>query len=512
MADDMSVIVVDVLPEDGVGFPVSALRAGASAPVRGPRRGSALLAVAERGPWGMRARARVCVRTPWLPLRRAAGPQPTASLPRTLPNPRPPRPRARQQAAAPAPKPSSGGGLFACFKPPPSPRAAAAPPPAPRGAALLADVDCLEAYPMDTHSLTRASFDASATPPAGARPAPDFTVHGARVRGRLGGLGGGGGGPERGPPAPPPLARAPRLPPSRFPSPDPMPPPRPAHPAPPQAHLFSPDESWHGSTAAGGSIHGSIGGSLHGAASLGGSLHGGPGAGMGGGSAHGGGYGGGGAPAAAAPLPGVTASGGSGHGGTGVRGESAHGGSMFGGGRLRAAPPVGPAAAAEEPPPPPPSGLARVLTVHSPEERAARAALNAAAPEPPSAVLPAAAPLPLPRPHSFHARADVAAAEAAAAEGPSPLPPPPGAMFPAPGEAVPRIERVSGSAPFRLLSEVAAADTSPSSAGVPSSGSGSGALRPRGSGESEPAREALATAMSDTPLRDLLHIPRGAQR
>lgn len=111
MADDMTVIVLDVTPQEGLHFPVSALRAGANKPPA-----------------------------------RAGG----------------------------------GGGLFACFKPPP-------PPPEPRGptfggpVTLFADVDCLEAYPMHTHNLARASMDVGGRPQGAARQPGDLTVHGNRA-------------------------------------------------------------------------------------------------------------------------------------------------------------------------------------------------------------------------------------------------------------------------------------------------------------------------------------------
>jgi hypothetical protein len=255
--------------------------------------------------------------------------------------------------------------------------------------------------------------------------------------------------------------------------------------------VFSPDESWHG--GAGASLHGAaaagLGGSLHGAASLGGSAHGGAAA-----AAL--------AAAASAQLgagvpPGLTASGGSGHGGTGVRGESAHGGSMFGATVPRTAPAsaVAPAAPAAQPVLQPPPDLLRSLTLHTREEAAARERLiNTAAPIPAARSLtapmvpgapsaPDAAPAGTPplRPRSFIERRDVVAAEAAAA---APLPPPPGAVFPAPGCEVPRVERVSGSAPVntnhRLLQETLAAEGS----------LGEFAVARRGSGESEPAADA----------------------
>jgi len=55
---------------------------------------------------------------------------------------------------------------------------------------LLADVDCLQAYPMHTHNLTRASMDMSAAQFRGTSRKPnDLTVHGVRVRGPgVGGL------------------------------------------------------------------------------------------------------------------------------------------------------------------------------------------------------------------------------------------------------------------------------------------------------------------------------------
>ncbi|KAI8463185.1 MAG: phosphatase 2C-like domain-containing protein [Monoraphidium minutum] len=109
MADDMSLIVLDVLPNESLQFPVSALRAGAT--------------------------------------------------------------------GKPAPKPSSGGGLFSCFKPPPEPVESQPP----RGVQLLADVDCLQAYPMHTHNLARTSMEQGAQLRGARARTDDYTVHGARA-------------------------------------------------------------------------------------------------------------------------------------------------------------------------------------------------------------------------------------------------------------------------------------------------------------------------------------------
>jgi hypothetical protein len=93
--------------------------------------------------------------------------------------PRPLPPHDTRLILQPVPKPASSGGLFACFKPHTQTDCCCD---SGGPVQLLADVDCLEAYPMHTHNLARASLDQSAALKGAARKTTDYTVHGNKVR------------------------------------------------------------------------------------------------------------------------------------------------------------------------------------------------------------------------------------------------------------------------------------------------------------------------------------------